>query len=82
MASTRRNLGVCDICGFEYPYRTLKMNSYGLLVCPRDDDIKYDLKNHPQNRIPHTRDNEAIQNPRPDQGDVYVPVTVTDWLPS
>ena len=82
MATTKRNLGQCDMCGFEYPYRDLRMNSFGLLVCAEDYDGKYDLKNHPQNRNIKLQDKETIKNPRPDEGDVYVPVTVTDWLPS
>lgn len=82
MATTKRNLGECDVCGFEYPYRQLRMNSYGLLVCPEDYDGQYDLKNHPQNKTSNLTDNEFIKNPRPDKGDVYVPVTVTDWLPN
>ena len=82
MATTKRNLGECDVCGFEYPYRELRMNSFGLLVCPEDYDGQYDLKNHPQNRNVRLQDEETIKNPRPDEGDVYVPVTVTDWLPN
>lgn len=82
MATTKRNLGECDVCGFEYPYRELRMNSFGLLVCPEDYDGQYDLKNHPQNRNIRLQDEETIKNPRPDEGDVYVPVTVTDWLPN
>tara|TARA_R110000803_G_scaffold136128_1_gene203103 strand:- start:126 stop:338 length:213 start_codon:yes stop_codon:yes gene_type:complete len=44
----------------------MKLNSYGMLVCPTDYDGIYDLKNHPQNRIPNVRDNPAIRNPRPE----------------
>ena len=65
MATTKRNLGECDVCGFEYPYRELRMNSFGLLVCPEDYDGQYDLKNHPQNRTANVRDDESIRNPRP-----------------
>jgi hypothetical protein len=65
MASTKRALAKCDICGFEYPYRNMKFNSYGMLVCPTDYEGAYDLKNHPQNRVPNVRDDEFIKNPRP-----------------
>ena len=65
MASNKKALAICDICGFKYPHRVLKLNSYGLLVCPEDWDGAYDLKNHPQNRTPDVRDDENIKNPRP-----------------
>jgi hypothetical protein len=83
MASTRRALGVCDVCGFEYPYRSLIKNSYGLLVCPSDYEGKFDLKNNPQNKSSNSRDDEYIVDSRPhDELDIYVPVTASDWLPS
>jgi hypothetical protein len=66
MASTKRALAVCDTCGFVYPHRVMKLNSYGMLVCPTDYEGAYDLKNHPQNRTPDVRDNPAIRNPRPE----------------
>ena len=68
MASYKNALAVCDISGFVYPHRVMRLNSYGLLVGPEDFDGQYDLKNHPQNKIPDVRDNPAILNPRPDTG--------------
>ena len=65
MASNKRAKAVCDICGFVYPHRVMKMNSHGMLVCPTDYDGAYDLKNHPQNRTANVRDDESIRNPRP-----------------
>ena len=65
MASNKRALAICDTCGFRYPHRVLKMNSYGMLVCPTDYEGAYDLKNHPQNRTANVRDDESILNPRP-----------------
>ena len=59
---------MCDTCGFVYPHRLMKLNSYGMLVCPQDFDGQYDLKNHPQNKVPDVRENPAIRNPRPDTG--------------
>ena len=66
MASNRRALAICDTCGFRYPHSVMKLNSYGMLVCPTDYDGAYDLKNHPQNRIPNLRNSPAIRNPRPE----------------
>ena len=74
MASNKNALAMCDTCGFVYPHTVMKMNSYGMLVCPQDYEGRYDLKNHPQNRVPDVRDNTAIRNPRPDTGGRYV-----DW---
>jgi hypothetical protein len=66
MASNRRALAICDTCGFRYPHRVMKLNSYGMLICPTDYEGAFDLKNHPQNRVPNVRDNPAIRNPRPE----------------
>jgi hypothetical protein len=66
MANNRRVLAICDTCGFRYQHSVMKLNSYGMLVCPTDYDGTYDLKNHPQNRVPNVRDNPAIRNPRPE----------------
>tara|TARA_R110000782_G_scaffold4534_1_gene16081 strand:+ start:932 stop:1210 length:279 start_codon:yes stop_codon:yes gene_type:complete len=65
MASNKRVLGICDVCGFQYPHRSLIKNSYGMLVCPTDYEGKFDLKNHPQNKSPNVKDNEFVKNPRP-----------------
>ena len=59
---------MCDTCGFVYPHRVMKLNSYGMLVCPQDFDGQFDLKNHPQNKVPDVRDDPTIRNPRPDTG--------------
>ncbi len=74
MASNKNALAMCDTCGFVYPHRDMRMNSYGMLVCPQDYEGRYDLKNHPQNRVPDVRDNTAIRNPRPDTGGRFI-----DW---
>ena len=55
MASNRRTLAICDTCGFQYPHRVMKLNSYGLLVCPMDFEGAYDLKNSPLNKSPMLR---------------------------
>ena len=66
-ASGKHSKAVCDICGFTYPYNTLKENSYGLWVCPTDWEGGYDLVNHPQNQAPDIGyDAQALEHPRPD----------------
>ncbi len=67
MASEKRAIGECDVCGFEYPLRQLKRNSYGLRVCSNDWEGSYDMKNHPQNKSPNVRDTSYIKDPRPPQ---------------
>ena len=56
MATDSKALAICDTCGFRYPHRVMKLNSFGLLVCPEDYEGAFDLKNHPQNKIPDVRD--------------------------
>jgi hypothetical protein len=65
MATDKKAIAICDVCGFQYPHRILKKNSYGLLVCPTDYDGAYDLKNHPQNKTPNVKDDERIRDARP-----------------
>ena len=67
MASQRKAIGECDICGFQYPLNQLRKNSYGMRVCPSDWEGSYDMKNHPQNKPPNVRDSEFIKDPRPPQ---------------
>ena len=64
MASNKNAMAMCDTCGFVYPHRIMRFNSYGMLVCPTDFEGQFDLKNHPQNKIPDVRDNPAIRDPR------------------
>ena len=69
MAKTaRRAKAMCDVCGFVYDKRVMRLNSYNMLVCPQDYEGRYDLKNHPQNRIADVRDNPVVKDPRPDTG--------------
>ena len=68
MATNRNAKAMCDTCGFVYPMRIMRLNSYGLLVCPQDYEGRYDLKNHPQNKTPNVRDDTRVQNARPDTG--------------
>ena len=57
---------MCDISGFVYDMRVMKLNSYGMLVGPLDFDGNYDLKNHPQNKSADVRDDTIVPNARPD----------------
>ena len=68
MAVSSKTLAMCDTCGFTYPHRVMRMNSYGLLVCPEDFEGQYDLKNSPLNKVPNVKDNPRVRNPRPDTG--------------
>ena len=68
MAISSKTLAMCDTCGFTYPHRVMRMNSYGLLVCPEDFEGQYDLKNSPLNKVPNVKDNPRVRNPRPDTG--------------
>ena len=82
MATDRKAVGLCDICGFKYPHRILQMNSYGLMVCPTDFEGAFDLKNHPQNKAPNVKDNESIRNPRPplnNDRNLLWEATTTEW---
>ena len=69
MASNRRAKAMCDISGFVYDKRVMRLNSYGLLVGPLDYDGQYDLKNHPQNKSPDVREDVVIRDARPDTTD-------------
>ena len=81
MTTTRKVLGICDICGFRYKLRDLKKTSYGAMVCPIDYE-RYDLHNHPQNKVADTSDNESLNF-----FNRMVPIadykgTLKAWLPS
>jgi rubredoxin len=66
MARGFNSIVECDVCGFEYRRSIMKKNSYGLMVCPRDFDGAYDLKNHPQNKPPNISEKSFIRNARPE----------------
>jgi len=68
MATTKNAMAMCDQCSFLYPHRVMKLSSYKTLVCQTCFDGAFDLKNHPQNKIPDVRDDITIKNPRPDTG--------------
>jgi len=78
----RRAIAICDICGFQYSLRELKKNSYGMMVCQQDYEGKFDLSNHPQNRIANVSDDENIRDARPLYPALVSAVPVSAWLPS
>jgi len=67
-ASAQKALGICDVCGFQYPLRTLR----NLIVKNRDTNVKACQEcwdpDHPQLRLGEfpVDDPQAIRNPRPD----------------
>ena len=66
MARGLNSIVECDVCGFEYRRSIMKKTSYGTIVCPRDYDGSYDVKNHPQNKNPVLREVHHIMNARPE----------------
>jgi len=83
MARGKYNKIVCDVCGFAYPRTVMKKNSYGLWVCPEDNEKGYDLVNHPQNKIISTIDRSMfIKDARPQRPALVSAVPVSAWLPS
>ena len=64
-ASSSRAYGICDITGFRYKLRDMKMTWEGLLVGPDQWSPK-----HPQlDRKPYPADSQALKNARPDTSD-------------
>ena len=68
MSTPRKTIAMCDVCGFVYSMKVMRLNSYNMLVCPQDYEGRFDLKNHPQNKAPDTRDDAIVKNARPDNG--------------
>ena len=62
-ASGKYAIAICDRCGFQYKYLTLKKEWTGFRVCPECYEPK-----HPQLDPPYSKpDPAALQNPRPDR---------------
>tara|TARA_R100000951_G_scaffold114161_3_gene117829 strand:- start:4738 stop:5040 length:303 start_codon:yes stop_codon:yes gene_type:complete len=70
-ASGKYSKGICDRCGFEYPYGSLQKEWNNLKVCPECFETK-----HPQLEPPPPPfEPEALYDPRPDRAeglDVFV----------
>ena len=52
-----------------------------MMVCPTDYEGKYDMVNHPQNKIARVLDNENVYDPRPLVRLPVSAVPVSAWLP-
>ena len=64
-ASGSKAYGICDITGFRYKLRDMKMTWDGLLVGPDQWSPK-----HPQlDRKPYPADSQSLKNARPDTSD-------------
>ena len=61
MASNKNALAMCDTCGFVYPHRVMRLNSYHMITCPDCFEPKA-----PQiDPRPVVSDPEALYKPRP-----------------
>ena len=71
-ASAQKALGICDVCGFQYPLRRLR----SLIVKNRDTNVKACPEcwepDHPQLRLGEfpVDDPQAIRDPRPDTAEL------------
>jgi hypothetical protein len=63
-ASGKFAVAICDYCGFQYPYRTLRKNWKGFMVCPED----YEPKSPQIEPLTYRGDAVALQDPRVDRG--------------
>ena len=70
-ASGQKAIGICDVCGFQYPLRKLhttfvKGRKTNILSCPTCWD-----PDHPQLRLGEfpVDDPQALRNPRPDSAE-------------
>lgn len=52
-----------------------------MMVCTMDYEGKYDLVNHPQNRIAKVSDDENVKDARPQVPSLVSAVPVSAWLP-
>ena len=68
-ASNKNAYGICDISGFRYKLKEMRMTWDGLMVGPDQFDPK-----HPQlDRRPVVLDAQALKNARPDRTETAVP---------
>lgn len=52
-----------------------------MMVCPQDNEGKFDQKNHPQNRIARVTEDWFVKDPRPQVPSLVSAVPVSSWLP-
>jgi len=60
-ASGKHALAICDRCGWQYPYLSMKTEWDHTRVCSEC----YEPKEPQLDPVPHVADPEAIRNPRP-----------------
>ena len=79
-ASGKHSRAICDKCGFEVSYRSLKKEWTGIMACPQCWDPK-----HPAlNPVRNLSDPEAIRDPRgeSDTGATSFPTAVDTNYPN
>ena len=62
-ATGKFSYGLCDNCGQRYPYKVLRKNWRGFMVCPDD----YEPKEPQLQPLRYTGDAIALRDPRPDR---------------
>jgi hypothetical protein len=67
-------VAICDYCGFQFPYKTLRKNWKGFMVCPED----YEPKSPQIEPLNYRGDAIALRDPRTDR---LEPVVVFVGLP-
>jgi len=67
-------VAICDYCGFQFPYKTLRKNWKGFMVCPED----YEPKSPQIEPLNYRGDAIALRDPRTDREE---PVVVFVGLP-
>ena len=67
-------IAICDYCGFQFPYKTLRKNWKGFMVCPED----YEPKEPQIEPLNYRGDAIALRDPRTDRVE---PVVVFVGLP-
>jgi len=68
-----QHLFVCDICGFVFHSEKKRIMWNGLVVDPSCYEIR-----HPQDYVRGRQDEQAVDNPRPDNDDVFLTETSVD----
>ena len=63
-ATGKYSIAICDYCGFQYPYQTLRKNWKGFMVCPED----YEPKSPQIEPLTYRGDAIALRDPRVDRG--------------
>ena len=66
-ASGKFSVAICDYCGFQYPYQTLRKNWKGFMVCPED----YEPKEAQIEPLNYRGDAIALRDPRTDRSEPY-----------